>query len=214
VQTLQAASIAPYGPGARLLRGLLSLDVQRALVARSLELANGSVAAFAPIVRGGGKMRLRMLCLGRHWNAQSYRYEDVRGDFDGAPAPPLPEQFRRIAAEAAAAAGYAFDPDICLINLYDADGRLGLHQDKDERAETIAAGAPIVSVSLGAAAQFLLGGLRRRDPLETIRLESGDVFVMGGPDRLRYHGVRRILPGTAPPALGLEGRINLTFRRY
>ena len=38
--------------------------------------------------------------------------------------------------------------------------------------------------------------------------------MFGGPARRRYHGVTRILPGTAPPALGLAGRYNLTFRQY
>jgi len=38
--------------------------------------------------------------------------------------------------------------------------------------------------------------------------------VFGGPARLRYHGVSRILPGTAPPALDVQGRFNLTFREY
>jgi alkylated DNA repair protein (DNA oxidative demethylase) len=69
-------------------------------------------------------------------------------------------------------------------------------------------------VSVGDAARFLFGGLRRRDPVDAIRLESGDAFVFGGPARLRYHGVSRIVPGTAPPALGVEGRFNLTFRQY
>jgi alkylated DNA repair protein (DNA oxidative demethylase) len=45
-------------------------------------------------------------------------------------------------------------------------------------------------------------------------LESGDVFVFGGPSRLRYHGVTRILGGTAPSVLALDGRFNLTFRQY
>jgi alkylated DNA repair protein (DNA oxidative demethylase) len=38
--------------------------------------------------------------------------------------------------------------------------------------------------------------------------------VFGGPARLRYHGVARILPGTAPADLGVSGRFNLTFRQY
>jgi len=38
--------------------------------------------------------------------------------------------------------------------------------------------------------------------------------VFGGPARLRYHGVSRILPGTAPPGLEIGGRFNLTFRQY
>lgn len=91
---------------------------------------------------------------------------------------------------------------------------MGLHQDKDESPESLAAGLPVVSISLGDTARFLFGGTRRRDPVDTIPLRSGDAFVFGGPARLRYHGVSRILPGTAPAALRLEGRFNLTFRQY
>lgn len=90
---------------------------------------------------------------------------------------------------------------------------MGLHQDKDEGPRAIAAGLPVVSVSLGDTARFLFGGTRRRDPVASVPLESGGAFVFGGPARLRYHGVSRILPGTAPPVLGLTGRFNLTFRQ-
>jgi alkylated DNA repair protein (DNA oxidative demethylase) len=69
-------------------------------------------------------------------------------------------------------------------------------------------------VSLGDTARFLFGGLRRRDPIESLMLQSGDGFVFGGPARLRYHGVSRILPNTAPRELGLAGRFNLTLRQY
>ena len=91
---------------------------------------------------------------------------------------------------------------------------MGLHQDKDEGAASLAAGMPVVSLSLGDTARFLFGGLRRRDPVESLLLESGDAFIFGGPARLRYHGVSRIVPGTAPAALALQGRFNLTFRQY
>jgi alkylated DNA repair protein (DNA oxidative demethylase) len=91
---------------------------------------------------------------------------------------------------------------------------MGLHQDKDESERSIAAGVPVVSVSLGDTARFLFGGLKRRDAVEARMLESGDAFVFGGPARLRYHGVSRIIPGTAPPELALVGRYNLTFRQY
>jgi hypothetical protein len=57
-----------------------------------------------------------------------------------------------------------------------------------------------VSVSLGDTARFLFGGLKRKDPVEARMLESGDAFVFGGAARLRYHGVSRIIPGTAPSA--------------
>ena len=71
---------------------------------------------------------------------------------------------------------------------------------------------PVVSVSLGDTARFLFGGAAARPGARRCSLESGDAFVFGGPARLRYHGVSRILPGTAPPELGLDGRFNLTFR--
>ena len=159
-------------------------------------------------------MHVRMLCLGRHWNGQTYRYEPTRTDFDGLPAPPLPDEFRALASDVAAAVGMRLDPDLCILNCYDAEGRMGLHQDKDESAASIAAGLPVVSISLGDAARFLFGGLRRRDPVDALRLESGDAFVFGGPARLRYHGVSRIIPGSAPSELAMNGRFNLTFRQY
>ena len=122
-------------------------------------------------------------------------------------------ELRTLARDIAAEAGMTIAPDLCILNYYDADGRMGLHQDKDEGPESIAAGIPVVSVSIGDTARFLFGGLKRRDPVDAIALESGDAFVFGGPARLRYHGVSRIAPGTAPPELELSGRFNLTFRQ-
>ncbi len=201
-------------PGAHWLPRYLDVARQRALADECRALVDGPVPAYVPVVRGGGKMHVRMLCLGRHWNGRSYRYEPTRSDFDDQPAPPLPPSFASLAADIASAAGTPFEPDLCILNYYDAEGRMGLHQDKDESAASLAAGAPVVSVSIGDTARFLFGGLKRREPVQTLTLESGDAFVFGGPARLRYHGVSRILPQTAPPELGLAGRFNLTFRRF
>ena len=99
------------------------------------------------------------------------------------------------------------DADLCILNYYDADGRMGLHQDKDESPQSLAAGVPVVSISLGDTARFLFGGLRRRDPVEPLLLESGDAFVFGGPARLRYHGVSRILPGDRAARARLDGPV-------
>ena len=202
------------GPGAVHLERCLSLDDQRALVSQCRALVDGAVPAYVPVVRGGGRMHVRMLCLGRHWNGKTYTYEATRSDFDNLPAPPLPDNFKRLARDLAHAAGMANDADLCILNYYDADGRMGLHQDKDESEPSLAAGVPVVSVSLGDTARFLFGGLRRKDPVESRMLESGDAFVFGGPARLRYHGVSRIVPGSAPPQLEMTGRFNLTFRQY
>ena len=196
------------------LKQYLPLAEQQAIASKCRILMDGPAGGYVPTVRGGGKMRVRMMCLGRHWNPRTYRYEQTRADYDAAPVAPVPEDLAALASRIAEEAGFAFHPDICLINSYGPDGRMGLHQDKDESPASISAGLPVVSISLGDTARFLFGGLRRREPVDTLLLESGDAFVFGGPARLRYHGVSRIIPGTAPPALGIEGRFNLTFRRY
>jgi DNA alkylation damage repair protein AlkB len=159
-------------------------------------------------------MSVRMLCLGRHWNARTYTYEDLRSDVDGLPPPPLPPDLSALARQAGDDAGFTFAPDLCIVNWYNAGSRMGLHQDKDESRDSIARGSPVVSFSIGDAAQFLFGGHRRREAVEKLRLESGDAFVFGGEARLRYHGVARIEPGTAPPGLPFTGRLNLTFREF
>lgn len=201
-------------PGAVWLKQWLSLDEQRALVGRCRQIMDGPGGGYVPTVRGGGKMHVRMTCLGRHWNPLTYKYVTTRADYDNAPVAPVPQEWVDLASRAASEAGFTFTPDICLINWYGGDGRMGLHQDKDESPESLSAGDPVVSISLGETARFLFGGIRRKEPVEAMLLESGDVFVFGGPARLRYHGVSRIMPGSAPEALGIEGRFNLTFRRY
>ena len=205
----------PIALGAVHLPHYLSDRQQRALVEECRALVDGPVPAYVPTVRGGGRMHVRMLCLGRHWNGKTYRYEAARADHDDLAVPVLPPHFRQLASEIALAAGTSVNADVCILNYYAVDdGRMGMHQDKDESEASIAAGIPVVSLSLGDTARFQFGGLKRRDPVQTIALESGDAFVFGGPARLRYHGVTRILPCTAPPDLGLEGRFNLTFRQF
>lgn len=199
--------------GVVLFQSRLAPAEQRELWAMCRALADGPVPMYTPTVRGGRKMSVGMLCLGRHWNGLTYKYEACRSDHDGLNVPPLPPRFAEIAKAAASDAGFAMQPDLCIMNYYGDAAKMGVHQDKDESVESIAAGVPIVSVSLGDAARFVIGGLARRDPTSPVMLRSGDVLVMGGPSRLRYHGVTRVLPGTAPEGTG-PGRFNLTFRQY
>src|SRR4030088_3494324 len=116
--------------GAFHLKRHVSPAQQRALVDACRTLVDGEVPGYVPVVRGGGKMHVRMLCLGRHWNGTTYTYETTRSDFDDLPAPPLPDDFKELAQQIASAAGMAFEPDLCILNYYDGDGRMGLHQDK------------------------------------------------------------------------------------
>lgn len=145
--------------------------------------------------------------LGWTSDRRGYRYASDDPQ-TGRPWPAIPDAFSRLAARAAAEAGFdGFVPDACLVNRYTPGSRLSLHQDRDERDF----GAPIVSVSLGISAVFLFGGLRRAERTARVPLQHGDVVVWGGVDRLRYHGVAPLKPAEHS-LLGAQ-RINLTFRK-
>ena len=77
-------------PGALWLQAWLTLEQQQTLVARCAALMDGPAGGYVPTVRGGGRMRVRMMCLGRHWNPLTYTYEATRADHDAAPVAPLP----------------------------------------------------------------------------------------------------------------------------
>ena len=138
---------------------------------------------------------------------KGYRYSPVDPETNN-PWPAMPELFSELAARAAQAAGFAnFSSNACLVNRYEPDARLTLHQDKDE----LDFSQPIVSVSLGLPATFLFGGNTRKERPHRYRLESGDIAVWGGPARLAFHGVAPLKDGVSE----LTGayRINLTFRK-
>lgn len=166
-----------------------------------------AIARHAPfrkmITPGGQSMSAAMTNCGiAGWvtDRKGYRYAP-HDPQTGNDWPAMPGDFASLARRAADDAGYTgFTPDACLINRYEPGARMGLHQDKDERDFD----QPIVSVSLGAPATFLWGGLKRTDKTRRFTLENGDVVVWGGPSRLVFHGVAPIKDGV---------RYNLTFRK-
>lgn len=160
--------------------------------------------------RRGGTMAAAMTSAGAFgWisDSRGYRYESP-DPLTRAPWPAMPDAFRALAETAAAEAGFAgFAPDTCLINRYAVRAGMGLHRDGDEQDFD----QPIVSVSLGLPAVFLVGGRDKEDKTLPVALESGDVLVFGGPARLLYHGIRPVKAGYDP--LFGPFRYNLTFRR-
>ncbi len=203
-----ARTVERLSEAAVVLRGF-ARDNEAELLAAVNEITAG--APFRNMVTPGGfRMSVGMTNCGRAgWvtDRKGYRYEKI-DPTTGAPWPAMPEAFRLLAESAAAAAGYpGFEPDACLINLYEPGTRLSLHRDENERDLA----APIVSVSLGLPAIFLFGGNRRSDRPRRILLQSGDVVVWGGADRLVYHGIAPLAEGEDP--LTGNRRINLTFRK-
>ncbi|MEV0112732.1 alpha-ketoglutarate-dependent dioxygenase AlkB [Streptomyces sp. NPDC050844] len=201
-------------PGAVHVPDWLTLDEQRNLVASCREWARPPAGLRTVKTPGGGVMTARQVGLGWHWFPYGYARTAVDGD--GAPVKPMPPWVASLGRAAVAAAygdGGGLDEtadeyDIALINFYDAEARMGMHRDADEKSP-----APVVSLSLGDSCVFRFGNTETRTkPYTDIELRSGDLVVFGGPSRLAYHGVPRVYAETAPPDLGLTGRLNITLR--
>lgn len=191
-------------PGTLVWPGFLDRATQEALVA-DIRSVVAAAPLFRPVTARGRPMSVRMTSAGSHgWvsDRAGYRYE--RRHPGGGPWPDIPARVLEIWN---AVAGTARAPQCCLVNFYDADARMGLHQDRDEVDFTL----PVVSVSLGDDALFRVGGTVRGGATRSVWLKSGDVAILSGPARLAYHGIDRIRPGSSS-LLPQGGRINLTLR--
>ncbi len=186
----------------------LDREAQIALLAAIREVI-AEAPLFTPAMpRSGKPMSVRMTnCGPLGWvtdKERGYRYQ-ARHPETGKPWPAIPRMLLELWQDLAA---YPAPPEACLVNYYAGSAKMGLQQDKDE--EDFA--APVLSVSLGDNGIFRLGGRSRRDPTQRLELTSGDVVVLGGADRLAFHGIDRILGGTSE-LLPEGGRFNLTLRR-
>ena len=163
---------------------------------------------FMPVMpRTATPFSVRMTNLGSlGWvsDVKGYRYQPYHPTTNQ-PWPPMPQVLLDLWHQVA---NYANDPEACLINFYNTEAKMGLHQDRDEKDFN----APVVSVSLGDTGVFRIGNTTKGGKTQSIKLASGDVLVMGGASRLRFHGIDRIIPGTST-LLKDGGRINLTLRR-
>jgi DNA oxidative demethylase len=106
--------------------------------------------------RTGKEMSVRMTnCGALGWvtdKERGYRYQAP------IPSPASPgRRSRRVSWRLwDAFAGWPQPPEACLVNFYDPSARMGLHQDRDEANLE----APVLSVSLGDACLFRVGGTR------------------------------------------------------
>jgi len=179
---------------------------QEALARQVMDLAQDA-PFHSPEVPGGRRMSVAITGLGPlSWtsDAAGYRYTATH-PLTGRPWPAIPpvllDLWRRLAPGAP-------EPDACLVNLYRDGARMGLHQDRNEQDLSV----PVLSVSLGDKALFRIGGPSRKDATRSVWLSSGDVVVLGGPARMAFHGVDRVVAGSSTVVPG-GGRLNLTLRR-
>jgi alkylated DNA repair protein (DNA oxidative demethylase) len=187
--------------------GRLTRTAQEALRDALREVARAAPFFTPRMPKTGKPFSVRMTgCGALGWvsDEAGYRYQPQHPE-TGAPWPAMPEILLDLWREHA---GYPHPPEACLVNFYESAARMGLHQDRDEDALD----APVLSVSLGDSALFRIGGATRGGPTRSVKLESGDVLLFGGPARLAYHGIDRVMPGSST-LLPQGGRLNLTLRR-
>ncbi|MCU9848154.1 alpha-ketoglutarate-dependent dioxygenase AlkB [Defluviimonas sp. WL0024] len=190
--------------GAALYALYLDADEQAALVG-DIRAVVAAAPLFSPLTPWGKPMSVRMTSAGKYgWYADRKGYRYVPRHPCGSDWPPIPE---RVQAVWRRLVGAERAPDCCLVNFYDVDARMGLHQDRDEADFRW----PVLSISLGDDARFRIGGTTRGGPTKSFWLRSGDVLALGGEARLAYHGVDRIASGSST-LLPKGGRINLTLR--
>ncbi len=185
-------------------KGFLNGAAQQQLLSALREVVR-KAPLFQPDTPYGKPMSVRMSAAGDYgWFSDKTGYRYVSAHPDGTPWPAIPECVLAVWDEVTS---LERRPECCLINYYDADARMGLHQDRDEASFEW----PVLSISLGDDALFRIGNTTRGGKTESIWLQSGDVVAMGGAARLTYHGVDRIRANTST-LLPKGGRINLTLR--
>jgi alkylated DNA repair protein alkB family protein 1 len=81
-----------------------------------------------------------------------------------------------------------YKPEAGIINYYHLNSTLSAHQDHSEKNMQ----APLISISFGSSAIFLIGDTSKDIKPKAIWLKSGDIVIMSGKSRLSYHAVPKI----------------------
>jgi alkylated DNA repair protein (DNA oxidative demethylase) len=202
-------------PGAFFIPDWLSLDEQIELVKLCRQWAKASGGFTIPRMPDGTPMLIKSICLGHDWRQYTYPKSYNSKEYKVVKA--LPPELAKLAGKAFGltfGADGAFSPDSAILNWYDENSTLGMHQDRGESEEVIDKGSPVISISIGDTAVFRFGNTTTRTrPYQDVMLRSGDLFVFGGQSRRAYHSITRIFPRTSPPALeSFHGRLNVTIR--
>lgn len=130
-----------------------------------------------------GFHRLRWSCLGYHYDWTQRKYEEDL-------LSPFPHELSDLCKNLAALVGQSIIPEAAIVNYYPQGSYMSGHIDDAE----LTMDEPIVSISLGRSAIFLLGGRTKQVTPVPILVHSGDVVIMSGESRFSYHGVPLIFP--------------------
>lgn len=157
----------------------------------------GGTASLGGGARAAGMPAARSLLRKLRWATIGLQFDWGKRAYNAAlPHAAVPGEIAELAARLAAPAlapGRRFSAEAAIVNFYGPDDMLGSHQDDIEADLS----KPIVSISLGCKAIFLLGGPSRSDEPVAMFLRSGDVVLMAGPARRCFHGVPRVFASGA-----------------
>lgn len=192
----------------------LNIEAQKKLMEKMREWCKGWVKYHQ--LPGGSITKNPMCCFGVDWQPYEYfQYADIE----------FPPYLEHLAYKGltlipgSSTSQYRKEwekhkPDTAFNYWYLIDSFLSMHADNLEHPQLIKWGSPICNYAVGDDCDLRVGGLRREDRAKTIRMKSGDGFFMYGASRLRFHGVIRIYPDTAPLELEMKpGRFSTTIRR-
>lgn len=190
--------------------GLFTVLEQYALLGEALAVARNAPFMWPTPMEDGGPWQVETTSAGQlGWcpGSQGYGYRDTH-PHTGRPWPPLGPMMRaavdRLRAMAGGAMPMRFHPDSCLISRYRCRERLVLPQNDDGEAPE----APLLLISLGDTARFLVSTSARGEPQREVLLGSGDGLVLAGQARRYRYGLAGPLAGGAGSVSG-EGWISL-----
>ena len=124
------------------------------------------------------------------WSTMGYNYDWTLRKYYEEQKSPFPVGLAHLSRQFARLSGDGdFSAQASIVNYYSRKSIMGGHRDDLE----LTFDKPVVSMSCGLPAIFLLGGYEKSDKAIPILVRAGDVMIMGGESRLRFHGVAKIL---------------------
>jgi alkylated DNA repair protein alkB homolog 1 len=141
--------------------------------------------------------KLRWVTLGYRYNWTTKEYDFEKG-FE-----PIGQDLQLLCSSFAASLGFDnYQAEAGIVNFYQPDDSLTCHVDRSEKNMQ----SPLISISFGLDAIFLLGGEGRDDTVDAIRVRSGDILILGGKSRKYFHGVPKVFESSV--FAGSDPKIN------
>lgn len=197
----ESSNIQVIAPGLVLMKGALNKDKQIWLAEYALRAGEDPQHGFWTTLANGEKVLNNDKGRGRIYDTINV-FPDAKSVQD------LCEEMVSIARDKDNKMPQMFPTHLLLLYYATPDG-MYWHKDSDPNDGDN--DHPIVSVNVGNSCEFgykLVG-----KPESTVLLESGDVLIWGGPNRMLLHCVHKVNSNTCPDYLPIKDvRLNFTFR--